>query len=149
MIFENIDTYVDTHQPPITVLVSYIGQRYLQNEYSDLRSEKPRNSLQIFESNFTPTTLPALPSIEIEQLEESRYQLLGKRQQLLDSGFLFLQPSKRRQIEEIEKQLDNIENQIILLQKYDRENEIESIEKFINDNEKLIQKYNSKMNTSI
>lgn len=139
MIFENIDTF----KPPKTELTIYGEQRYLQNDFSDLRSEKPSDFIQSFEYNFTPTTLPTVPHIEIEQLQESRCQLIEKRQQLLNSWLLFLQPSKCRQIEIIEKQLDQIEFQIIALQKNDREIEIASIEKFKNDNEKFIQKYNS------
>jgi hypothetical protein len=50
-----------------------------------------------FESNFTPTTLPILPYIEIEQLHDTRNQLIEKRRELFNSWFLFLRPGKNKQ----------------------------------------------------
>jgi hypothetical protein len=87
----------------------------------DLRSERPKDLGQKFESNFTPTTLPILPYIEIEQLHDTRNQLIEKRRELFNSWFLFLRPGKNKQIEIIDEQLDQIEHQIISLQKDDRE----------------------------
>ncbi len=139
--FENIDTF--KRYPQAQYLV--VTQRYLYREEADLRSERP-NLAQTFESNFTPTTLPALPHVKIEELYQTQQQLIEKRTKLLDSILLFLRPGKKRELEVIDKQLDQIEYQIIALQRDDRERTATAIENLINDNEELIQKYNSRRN---
>lgn len=67
--------------------------------------------------------------LEIDYLQTSRLQLMEKRQQLLDSWFVKFRPNMLKKIKNIEKQLDDIELQIISLQKCDRDAEIASIKK--------------------
>ncbi len=141
--FDNIDN-IKSSQTEFSIVVP---QRYIYSETHDLRSEGTNDFAQKFESQITSTTLPILPNIEIEKLNETRYQLIGKRNELLNSWFLFFRPNKRKQLHLIDKQLDDIEYQIISIQKFERESEAEYIAKFISENERQIQKYNSEKNT--
>jgi hypothetical protein len=56
---------------------------------------------------------------------------------------------KKQAIEIIDEQLDQIEHQIISLQKDDREKETAYIKNFLNDNEKLIQNRGFSISTRI
>jgi hypothetical protein len=140
--FQNIDDF----EPSKAELNTLIKQRYLYAEIVDLRSERSTDSVQRLEFQLTTTSLPNFPDIEIEQLYESRDRLIKERNKLLNSWLLFLRPSKKKHLEIIGKQLDEIEYQIIALQEGEREDEASRIKKFINDSDKLIQKYNSETN---
>lgn len=141
--FGNIDNF----KSPETEFRIIVEQRILPNDISFLRSDRQNDLAHTFDSNLTPTSSRSLPYIEIERLNRTRDQLIEKRTKLLDSWFLFVRPYKKRKIEIIENQLDIIETQIIALQKDSRDHESAYIEKFISDNEKLIQQYNSNRNS--
>ncbi len=105
--------------------------------------ERQVNLANRFESNLTITSLSSAPSIDVEKLKTNLAQQIKKREKLLSSWFLSFRPNKMKEIQNIDKVLDNIEYQIISLQKDNREKEIADIEKFIAENNKIIQKYNS------
>lgn len=137
--FDNIDTFNSSSE-----LCIVIPQRYVFDDLVDLRSKRLENSSQQFKSvNSTATTLYHSLDIKIEQLSLNRNQLLEKRKKILKSYFFYFSLSKKREIALIDKELDSIEHQIILLQKPDFDQEIADIKTFLKDSESRIQKYNS------
>lgn len=141
--FQSIDDFMTSK----TELPIFVSQRYLYREVDDLRSNRTTDLARTFESNLTSTTLPGLLSMVIEQLHQSQYHLIEKRNKLLSSWFLPLRSSKNRQLKIIDEELDNIEYQIIALERNEKEKETNHIEKFINANKNRIKNYKSETNS--
>jgi hypothetical protein len=137
MEFDKIDDFKHS-----TELCSVISKRYQFEEPLDLRSMKSESKL-FKPSNLTVTSIGHSLSVEIEQLNSNRIELLEKRREILDSFFYVFRPRIKREVAYIDEEIDNIERQIILLEKPVRDQEIANVKKIIEDSTRLTRKYST------
>lgn len=123
--------------PIASAFVLTVPQRYLQSDPYDLSAEKKIEN----RSDVIPTTLPIFS--EKERILLTRDSLLEKRSQVCDCWFLSFRKSKIAEIRIIDKQIDLLENQLISIQKDERENMIAHTKKIMSDVDALLHRINS------
>jgi hypothetical protein len=115
-----------------SAFVLTVPQRYLHSDVYDLSAEKKTEN----RSDIIPTTLPVFS--EKERILLTRDGLLERRAQIYDCWFLSFRKSKIAEIRLIDKQIDLLENQLISMQKIERENMIANTKKIMSDADALL-----------
>lgn len=119
-----------------SAFVLTVPQRYLRSNAYDLSAEKKIEN----KSDVIPTTLPI--SCEKDRILLLREGLLERRAQICDCWFLSFRKSKIAEIKLIDKQIDKLDDQLISMQKDERDNMIAHTKKIMSDADALLHRIN-------
>lgn len=97
------------------------------------------------ESNLSITSSPFFDAEQLlETLHITYNKLLEKRNRLLELPFFSLRPAQKKELKNIDHQLDSLELDIVKLRKEFFKREMKAIENIIEDNDHCIKKFSSK-----
>lgn len=114
MNLENFSTDQMNHKRPEFVLKEH--SRYFRQNTYDLSSQKKE------ENNNDDISITKYRLSKKDQILLSRGDLLKKRAQVFDCWFLRFRKSKQAEIKRIDEQIDLFEEQLILIERGEREN---------------------------